>query len=57
MDKMRIIGSDGKAKYELSEDNKVVDLRGICTCEGAGRPEQRNGDTRICLICELPIVS
>lgn len=55
MDKMTILGSDGRAKYVVAENNTVVDLRDHCTCVGEGRPEQRDGEQRVCLICGLPI--
>lgn len=55
-DKMTILGTDGKAKYELGPDNSITDLRNYCTCHLDGRPEQRDGEQRICLICNLPII-
>lgn len=51
MDRMTIVGQDGKAKYELAPDNTITDVREICTCTEEGRPEQRDGERRVCLIC------
>lgn len=51
MDKMTIVGNDGKAKYELNDSNQITDLRDVCTCSDKGRPEQRDGERRVCLIC------
>lgn len=56
MDKMTIVGQDGKPKYTLTEDNAVKDLRDYCQCTEEGRPEQRDGIKRICLICNEEIV-
>lgn len=55
MDKMTIMGEDGKAKYELGPDNTVKDVKDYCKCTDSGRPEQRDGNVRICLICNLEI--
>lgn len=56
MDKMTIVGQDGKGKYELGPDNSITDLRDHCDCVGEGRPEQRDGEQRVCLICGLKII-
>lgn len=55
VDKMTIVGQDGKGRYELTPDNNVIDLRDHCQCAEEGRPEQRDGEQRVCLVCNLPI--
>lgn len=55
MDKMTIVDSTGKEKYELGPDNSITDLRDHCTCADEGRPEQRDGEQRVCLVCGLQI--
>lgn len=57
MDRMTIVGTDGKPKYELTRDNNIIDLRVFCQCTEEGRPEQRDGEQRVCLICNLPITN
>jgi len=56
MDKMTIVGQDGKAKFVLDEENKITDLRDHCECAEEGRPEQRDGEQRKCLVCGMPII-
>jgi hypothetical protein len=55
MDKMTIVGTDGKPKYEITPDNTIIDLRDYCTCTDPNRPEQRDGERHICLVCGLTI--
>ena len=55
MSKMTIVGQDGKPKYELDDVNNIVDVAGSCACTGEHRPEQRDGEQRVCLICGLKI--
>lgn len=52
-DKMTIVGTDGKPKYELTSSN-VTDLRNHCAC-GGSTPYQVNGAQRVCLVCGLPL--
>ena len=54
MDEMTIM-KDGKPAFKLDGDNNIIDLRDHCVCIGEGRPEQRDGEQRTCLICGLPI--
>ena len=55
-DKMTIVGTDGKAKFEMGpEPDTIIDLRDHCQCTQEGRPEQRDGEQRVCLVCGLPI--
>lgn len=60
MDKITIVGTDGKPKYELGPDNSVTDLRDHCTCHqqefDCAVPYQVNGEQKVCLICGLPIM-
>lgn len=51
MDKMTIVGADGKPRFEMAPDNTITDLRDICNCTEPNRPEQRDGEKRVCLIC------
>lgn len=57
-DKMTIVGIDGSPKYELTEDNKVVDLQHCICIQDAAiyHPYQINGTEKICLICNKPIL-
>jgi hypothetical protein len=57
MDKMIILNQSGAPKYELGADNIITDLRNHCQCVEEGRPEQRDGEQRVCLVCNLPITS
>lgn len=56
MSKMIIMGSDGKPRYELDDSNNITNLREYCTCSEEYRPEQRDGEKRVCLICNKKIV-
>lgn len=55
MSKMVIVGHDGLPKYELDDNNNIVDASSFCSCSGENRPEQRDGEQRICLICNRKI--
>lgn len=56
-DRMTIVGPDSKPKYILSEDNTVTDLSEFCQCTDDNRPEEVDGEQRICLVCGLKIVT
>lgn len=47
MDKVIIIGTDGKPKYELTDD-KIIDLQEYCECIN---PKRSKTNTKRCLIC------
>jgi hypothetical protein len=53
---MTIVGKDGQARY-IVEDTTITDLLSTdrCSCEHQERPEQRNGEQRVCLVCGKPI--
>jgi hypothetical protein len=63
MDKMTIIGTDGKPKYILTEDNTVIDMRLYqhCSCSASSirftnpiKPYKIKGDEKTCPICNKP---
>lgn len=54
-DRMTIVGTDGRPKYEVNPDNTVIDLRDHCQCVEEGRPTQQDGEQLVCLVCNLPI--
>lgn len=54
-DKMTVMGVDGKAKYELTPDNNVIDLRDHCQCTEEGRHWLWDGEQQVCQVCNLPI--
>lgn len=56
MDKMTIVGQNGKPKFVLTDTNKIVTVNDHCICTDEKRPIQWNGEVELCLICELPIV-
>lgn len=57
MDKATIVGSDGKAKYVLGDDNSITDLKDQCTCtlKFDGVPYEVDNEQRVCLVCGLKI--
>ena len=55
MSKMTIVGADGRPKYELDDSNNLADVSAHCSCPEEHRPEQRDGEQRVCLICGLKI--
>jgi len=55
-DKMTIVGTDGKAKFQLGpEPDTIIDLRNYCVCDDVDRPKQQDGEQLVCLVCGLPI--
>ena len=54
MDEMTIM-KDGRPVLKLTQDNNIIDLRTHCGCTDEGRPEQRDGEQRVCLVCGLRI--
>jgi hypothetical protein len=53
MDKVTLVGQDGKPKYELNPDNSVTDLRDHCTCNIL-HFDYIEGMI-VCTVCHLPI--
>lgn len=60
-DKMTIIGTDGKAKYILTSDNTLVDIRlyDYCVCLASQsrdliKPYKVKGGEKICPTCNKP---
>lgn len=53
-DKMTIVGTDGKAKFVLDENNHITDLRTYCSCVDT-QDLKIIAEQPVCLYCELPI--